>query len=320
MIKELYDRMYDELVTRKMYERFCTVYDNDIVFDIGSNIGLFTKQVADKCQVCYSIEPSYNEFKELKVNVKDNIDKVILSNESIGSFNGISYMNSNEGCRIVVDHETENPVLSITFRDYLKKHNVDKIDFLKLDAEGAEWDIINWDNKDLLQNVGYIAAEFHLQLTLEDESNYEFDKEKVEETFNVLKEMFEVKYASVGGTNLTIDEAKQRRQFFVYAINKNNRVKMNEWLSEIDRTILEMMYNDGAVNLSIFNNVYEKEYNIVMYDNYNGDDLYSTKLVNGWCLSYAKRDEWLIKLYDGDNIISEDLLSESKHSVIKKIK
>ena len=55
-INGLFDIMYGEIVDRKIYERYYSVHDGDIVVDIGANIGLFTMSIMNKCSICYSIK------------------------------------------------------------------------------------------------------------------------------------------------------------------------------------------------------------------------------------------------------------------------
>jgi hypothetical protein len=54
-------------------------------------------------------------------------------------------------------------VNSITFKSYIEQNNIERIDFLKLDCEGGEYDIFNDENMEwILKNVKKIAGEWHL--------------------------------------------------------------------------------------------------------------------------------------------------------------
>jgi hypothetical protein len=60
---------------------------------------------------------------------------------------------------------------TLKFDTFLDLYSIDKIDFLKTDCEGGEYDIFNEENKKfILDNVKKIAGEWHL-------GNYEL-KEK----------------------------------------------------------------------------------------------------------------------------------------------
>jgi len=52
---------------------------------------------------------------------------------------------------------------TITFQDFLSEYTIDKIDFLKIDCEGGEYDIFTEINKEwILNNVKYITGEWHI--------------------------------------------------------------------------------------------------------------------------------------------------------------
>jgi hypothetical protein len=47
--------------------------------------------------------------------------------------------------------------------DFIRQYEIDKIDFLKIDIEGMEYEVFNDDNIDwILDNVSKIAGEIHL--------------------------------------------------------------------------------------------------------------------------------------------------------------
>jgi len=59
---------------------------------------------------------------------------------------------------------SEGYVESIRFKTFINLYGIDKIDFLKTDCEGCEYDIINDENIEyLLENVRVIVGEWHLE-------------------------------------------------------------------------------------------------------------------------------------------------------------
>ena len=52
---------------------------------------------------------------------------------------------------------------TISFKDFVNQYDIDKIDFLKVDCEGGEYDVFNAENYNwITKNVRKIAGEFHL--------------------------------------------------------------------------------------------------------------------------------------------------------------
>ena len=66
-----------------------------------------------------------------KKNLK-GFDNVYLNHYGIGK---------SKGRTLKIDDENEKYGYSTTFKDYVKENNINKIDVLKTDCEGGEWDI-----------------------------------------------------------------------------------------------------------------------------------------------------------------------------------
>lgn len=146
------------------------VKKNDVIIDIGAHIGYFTiysAKIATQGKV-YSYEPSPESFNFLKKNIELNkIKNVILENLGVMKDSGISEMYVNKNNTIGNTMFKKNyrshkeSVKVISLEDMVSKHNLKKIDFLKLDCEGAEFEIILNLNDDILRKINKIAIEVH---------------------------------------------------------------------------------------------------------------------------------------------------------------
>jgi len=309
------DYMYNEIVKRNIYERFYEVCDNDVVVDIGSNIGIFPISIIDKnFKVCYCVEPSDDEFYYLKLNTSKKTDKFVLSNELIGSYNGISYLSDNEGCRTLID-SSDNIALSVKFGDYLKKNNIDKINFLKMDCEGSEWDIIVNENIDLFDNIEYIAGEFHKNITINGNS-VEFPLDKIKNSIKILEDKFYVKYTSLKGDVLNNTNIFYHRQFLFYAINKNvDTYKLEKWLDNTNKTVFEFNYIDGKSEVWVINS--DKYYDVEFVRNDN-QIVYRTRINYGYTMTTLNSDSWKIIIYENGYKILEEIVSNENPIIVKK--
>jgi hypothetical protein len=143
-----------ETFVDKIYEKFFSVEENDIVLDIGASVGIFTYSILDKKpKHVYSFEPSEMEFPMLVKNTVGYPVTPILK--------GISNTNS------IVENDLiygENKLMEgITFKRFCELYQIDKIDFLKTDCEGGEYDIFNEENFNFIKNnVKKIVGEWHL--------------------------------------------------------------------------------------------------------------------------------------------------------------
>lgn len=151
----------NEIFRQKAYERFCEVKEGDIVLDIGASIGPFTYSILDKNPskvIC--VEPSIVEHPTLKNNTKDG--NVTIIKKAIGPTNDkILLTDMFDG----IDDLNRTPMEfdSIRFDTLIKENNIDKIDFLKTDCEGGEYDIFTIENFCWLkENLGVAVGEWHL--------------------------------------------------------------------------------------------------------------------------------------------------------------
>lgn len=131
-----------------------------VIFDIGSNIGLYTLKAANTCKSCkvYSFEPNPEVFSRLKKNIELNrLDNVRLFNIGFADKKGKAYLNSGdstvfgkvsyEGGRFQIDIDTLD--------SFTVKEGVNKIDIMKIDAEDFELNVLKGADKtlDMTDNI-----------------------------------------------------------------------------------------------------------------------------------------------------------------------
>ena len=148
-----------EIFDRKIYEKYYQVKKNDIVMDIGANIGAFTYSILDKKpKHVYCIEPSKILIETLVKNIKGQF--VTIIDKAISETNE---MNKEIKKGIFIYSCDKKKYDTITFKKVISDNKINRIDFLKIDCEGGEYDIFTKENKSWISsNVKNIAAEFHL--------------------------------------------------------------------------------------------------------------------------------------------------------------
>ena len=147
--------MYNEIFEQRLYEQFFEVEEGDIVLDIGSSVGPFTYSILDKKpKHVFCVEPSESEFTTL---IKNTIGYPVTHiNKGFSSVNG------------VVKHDQlfggETHMESITFDKFIKLYGLNRIDFVKTDCEGGEYEMFKPENLDFIKkNVKKIVGEWHLR-------------------------------------------------------------------------------------------------------------------------------------------------------------
>lgn len=202
--------MVKELVALDQYCAKEFIKDNLAIIDVGANIGifsLFVHYLSPNSHV-YCFEPFSKAFDVLEKNVLDNdlSSHLHVFNQALGDKNaytrlmispGGSTGNMLEDSRFLkgkekIFNKSENISLT-TLDEFIGKNKINKVDFIKIDAEGYEREIINGAKQTIKKFHPVIACSaYHLsedkteipKLVLEIEPKYKYRLEKrVEEDF-----------------------------------------------------------------------------------------------------------------------------------------
>jgi len=134
-----------------------------VFLDVGANVGKYTikvaRQLGNKGRVI-SIEPEPSNFKALTTNVRINdVSNVTLLNAAC--------WNKNEKIKLYLTgqsehtggHSIKNPVSAdfvevsaMKLDDILKDLQIDHVDFIKIDAEGADGEVLEGAEETLAKN------------------------------------------------------------------------------------------------------------------------------------------------------------------------
>ena len=255
-----------EIFEENIYEKYFSVKENDIVMDIGANVGAFSYSILDKKpKHIYCVEPSTNLINIIKNNLKGFPVTIIDS--------AVSNENSNSKELLETDwiHCHEGTYKSKTFKKILQENNIDHIDFLKIDCEGGEYNVFTEENKNFILNkVKYISGEWHFvandnsmrkfktftELYLKNHNNYKvFELSGKEITDMIFNDdyliPFEKWYKENGHAQLMIYIENSDKNFF--SINTNP--KSTVWVvdnfydnpDEIRKFALDQEFGDESV-------------------------------------------------------------------------
>lgn len=199
------DFLWDEIIRRRTYERFYKIQEGDIVFDLGANLGFFSMTCSQRnIGHCYSFEPMPNNFSCLKKNIsllKDS-EKFTLINKAISDEEKL-YVPANidqHSPHTESNYSDNSTVLNcVKLSDFAKTNKIDKIDFLKLDIEGGEYNIFEDESEFdwVLENCDHIAGELHLE-----SFNGNRGRFKVEYLKKIISKGFDLAMESIDGVNI----------------------------------------------------------------------------------------------------------------------
>lgn len=129
------------------------IEEGQTVFDIGANVGDITMHIAQKIGdrgVIHSFEPDPINYKRISKNISLNTFKNIhLNNMGLGSETAklkiIVRDEYNRGMNQLVKgsvKEGDDFIQIMRFDDYVKKNGINKIDVIKIDVEGFDFEVL----------------------------------------------------------------------------------------------------------------------------------------------------------------------------------
>jgi FkbM family methyltransferase len=141
------------------------------VVDVGGHVGAFALWVAARAAHAQitTFEPEPRNFRDLELNVARNDvrDRVTRVNAAVAGHDGrrvlnvpvhrhnASFATAADARRVSVD--------CVSLERYLQGQASREIDVLKLDCEGAEWEILTSLRRETLRQIRHLLVECHTQ-------------------------------------------------------------------------------------------------------------------------------------------------------------
>jgi FkbM family methyltransferase len=155
-----------------------TIPKDGVVIDIGANIGTFAVYAAlNGAKKVYSFEPSPVAFAYLKKNIEANglsdiivpLNKAVADSQRTVHIPAISSpFNSIYSDTLVHGYDKDrvaaagvHAVEAVTLPHFLQSEGIQSVDLLKMDCEGAEYEIVPSLDEDTLSKIHEIRMECH---------------------------------------------------------------------------------------------------------------------------------------------------------------
>lgn len=160
-----------ELYLERVYEPYLGGKRNLTILDIGANIGLFSFYAAPFAKKIVAVEPSafhQETFKHmLEYNKLDQ--KVTPVQAAISNEDGEAEFHHNNNVTMfslsgaVEDNTMEaEKVRKMTLETLLKENNIDHVDFMKLDIEGEEFNVLASESfRNVAPKIDALVVELH---------------------------------------------------------------------------------------------------------------------------------------------------------------
>jgi FkbM family methyltransferase len=144
-----------------------TLAPGDTVLDIGANIGCFTLQAARHCPQgrIFAVEPLPANYALLEENIALNrLANVHARCLALSASDGTQTLHHGGQCTSLHWNATDSQAMEVptrTLRSFLAAEGIERVDFLKMDCEGAEFDILLSAGPEELGRIRRIVMEYH---------------------------------------------------------------------------------------------------------------------------------------------------------------
>lgn len=159
-----------EIYIEQVYKPYLEDKKDLTILDIGANIGLFSMYAHDYAKQIITVEPSAEHFKTLNYNITKNKleDKVTTVQKAIAHYDGttVFYHSSNKTMfsmkKEVSDNGIKEEVETITLETLFKDYNIKHVDFMKLDIEGTEHEVVGSEGfQNVADKIDTMIVEWH---------------------------------------------------------------------------------------------------------------------------------------------------------------
>lgn len=162
--------IFNEIFIHKFYNPpGFEIKEGDIVMDIGGHIGMFSLYASATASKVYVFEPFPENFALLQRNVAHNKKTTIVAIDKAVSDTAVTkelFVDTrNQGGHSFYSYPAYKahalPVQTVSLAQAFSEYQVPHVDFLKIDCEGGEYDILFGCPKDVLARIKKISMEYH---------------------------------------------------------------------------------------------------------------------------------------------------------------
>jgi FkbM family methyltransferase len=161
--------IYNEIFAEKSYDYPNLVTGNPVIIDIGANTGLFSLRMKQRYpdSTIYCYEPFLKNFEQLSQNIRlSKLESIEIFQKGVGGRTRTEklFLNKNNlGGHSLFELEARSNefvhIDIIGIADLLKDLGQDRIHLIKMDCEGAEYEIIKGINNQLASQIEIILFE-----------------------------------------------------------------------------------------------------------------------------------------------------------------
>jgi len=153
------------------YEGLLNVNEDDVVYDLGANVGVFTKYVLNQSPVkkIYIFEPTKRLIPYLEKTFS-GLENIHIFEKGIAGENKecVFHLFDNSVSNTLLDFDGKNEtykgyeiVECINLEDFIKQNNLLSPTIIKMDIESSEYESLNSSTDEFFSTVRLLLLEYH---------------------------------------------------------------------------------------------------------------------------------------------------------------
>lgn len=168
-IFENHDENLEAFYAENNEKQICTNYNltnQSIIFDVGAYHGNWSYEMYQKYNcIIYCFEPTSLGFSKLQ-NKLSELNNIFLYQIGLGgTTREENIVISNDGSSLFIEGNGKEKINIVSMSDMLKKIDVQKIDLIKINIEGAEYELLeNIIDSGLQERFNNYQIQFHPQV------------------------------------------------------------------------------------------------------------------------------------------------------------
>lgn len=135
---------------------------DEIVLDVGANIGVTAAVLSQYAGLVYAFEPGITVFEALMQNIERNqLQNIRPLNVAVNNITGFINFCENYAYGHIVENASAPAVNCVTIDDFIKKNCLKHVDLIKIDVEGFEKHVLEGAKHTIAHYSPIVLMEFN---------------------------------------------------------------------------------------------------------------------------------------------------------------
>jgi len=159
-------RVFHEIFDVKPYEKYWSPQKGDVVLDLGAYVGMFSYRASllvGESGTVVAVEPDKNNM-DLLIHNLDGLANITPVQVAVGEINGLTelYITPKTTCHNTINNAGKKvPIKMINIDTLVKSLGLSRVDYIKMDIEGAELKALRSAVGTLAGNDVKLAIEYY---------------------------------------------------------------------------------------------------------------------------------------------------------------